>query len=77
MEPVISALSEKYQGKVSFIIVDVENQTDPSVDKLASQFKVQYIPTIILTNSQGQVVKEHVGAVSEEELRADIDKLIE
>lgn len=71
------ALSEKYQEKVAFVVIDVEKQDDPSVETLAKDFNVQYIPTIIFIDSRGQIVKQHVGAVSEEELTKEIDQLIE
>lgn len=76
MEPVISALAEKYQEELVFLVIDVEKHEDPSVSTLAKEFNVQYIPTIILIDSQGQTVKQHVGLLSEEELKIEIDQLI-
>jgi len=77
MEPVISALSEKYQEEMVFMIIDVEKYDDPSVRTLAKEFNIQYVPTIILVDSQGKMVKRHVGLVSEEELTKEIDQLLE
>jgi thioredoxin-related protein len=76
MEPVIQALSEKYQEEVAFLVIDVEKSDDPSVEKLARDFQVQYIPTIILIDHQGQVLKQHVGAVAKEELTEEIEQMI-
>ncbi|ATW25566.1 hypothetical protein DCMF_13085 [Candidatus Formimonas warabiya] len=75
MEPVISALSQKYQEEVRFIIVDVENQNDPTLEELFQIFDVTYIPVIYLIDKQGQIVKQHVGLVKQEVLEKEIKDL--
>lgn len=77
MEPVISALSKKYQGKVAFIVVDVEKQDDPSVETLIRKYGIRYIPAIILIDHQGQIVEQQEGAVAQEVLTKQLDQLIQ
>lgn len=72
----IAALSEKFKKEVTFLLVDVGKDDDPSVVTLAKEFEIQYIPTIIFIDSKGQFVKKQVGPISEQELTKEIEQLI-
>jgi len=56
--PAVKQVSEKYEGKLSVVKVDVDQNSD-----LASQFGVASIPTLLLFKG-GEVVDQKVGAVS-------------
>lgn len=76
MEPVIQALSKKYQEEMTFLIIDVGKQGDPSVRGLGQKFQVQSIPAMILIDKKGQVVNKYAGVVGEEALTKDIEEII-
>ena len=64
--PLIEELSQKYEGKVSFAKINVEDNP-----KTSSQFKVFSIPNLILFKG-GKVFAQLVGRTS----RKDIESLI-
>jgi thioredoxin-like negative regulator of GroEL len=63
-------LSEKYNGKVDVVKVDVDVQK-----ALAFQFDVMSIPTVILMKN-GKVIDKSVGAKSITFYQAMIDKML-
>ncbi|MCH3908681.1 MAG: thioredoxin [Sphaerochaeta sp.] len=56
--PAVAQMSEKYQGKLAVVKVDVDQNTD-----LASQYGVASIPTLMIFKG-GEIVDQKVGAVS-------------
>lgn len=67
MLPVVEELSKKYEGKVTFLKMNVdENPTVPQ------QFNVMSIPTFILFKG-GQAVDTFIGVKSAEEVSAKLD----
>jgi thioredoxin 1 len=70
VEPILKKLSDKYQGKVKFCRMNVdENQKTPS------QYRVMSIPNMLFIKS-GKVVDTAVGALPENALQAKVDGLI-
>ena len=70
VEPILKKLSDKYQGKVKFCRMNVdENQKTPS------QYRVMSIPNMLFMKS-GKVVDTAVGALPENALQAKVDGLI-
>ncbi len=70
VEPILKKLSDKYQGKVKFCRMNVdENQKTPS------QYRVMSIPNMLFIKS-GKVVDTAVGALSENALQGKVDALI-
>lgn len=68
--PILEKLAADYQGRLTVAKLNVdENQ------KMASQYGVRSIPNLIFFKG-GQVVQQVVGARSEAELKAIIDKLV-
>lgn len=55
--PIIDELAEEYKDKIKVVKVDVD-----SAGKIAQQYSVSSIPTLILMN-KGEVVKQQVGAL--------------
>ena len=70
VEPILKKLSDKYQGKVKFCRMNVdENQKTPS------QYRVMSIPNMLFIKN-GKVFDTVVGAASEGALQAKVDSLI-
>ena len=55
LAPVVEAVSEEYEGKVSFYNVDVDECPD-----LAAEYRVQSVPNLVLMK-KGQFVDQSIG----------------
>jgi len=73
MAPVVDRLSSEYEGAVEFKLLNVE--TDEGASSIASQFRVQYVPTFVFVDSNGNVTDTIVGETTEAELKAALDAL--
>jgi len=71
VSPVVEELSNEYDGKVSFVKVNVDE-----ANELASKYNVFSIPTLALFN-KGEIVAQQVGAASKESYKNMIDKALE
>ena len=71
VSPVVEELSTEYDGKVSFVKVNVDE-----VNELASKYNVFSIPTLALFN-KGEILAQQVGAASKESYKNMIDKALE
>jgi len=70
VEPILKKLSDKYQGKVKFCRMNVdENQKTPS------QYRVMSIPNMLFIKS-GKVIDTAVGAMPEATLQNKVDALL-
>ena len=69
--PVVEELAGDYEGKVSFVKVNVDQ-----AGELASKYNVFSIPTLILLH-KGEVIAQQVGAGSKEAFQNMIDRAIE
>ena len=70
LSPTVEALAEKYEGKVEFGSVNVDEE-----DALASAFGIQVIPTLFFLK-KGEVVNKTVGVRSASELEGIIESLL-
>jgi thioredoxin 1 len=68
--PVVEELAGKYQGKVTFGKLNVDDY--PS---LAAQYQIMNIPTLLLFKA-GQEVDRIVGVVPKEELTRRIERVL-
>ena len=66
LSPTLESLEKKYEGQVSFLRIDVDEQPE-----LAQAFQVESIPTLFFITPAG-VVDASIGLVSKEELEAQI-----
>lgn len=73
MKPVVDRLKKKYEGKVEFVLYDVDKSAEGS--KLMQQFNAQYVPTFEFVNRDGTVSQQKVGETSEADLIAALDAL--
>jgi thioredoxin 1 len=70
VEPILKKLSDKYQGKVKFCRMNVdENQKTPS------QYRVMSIPNMLFIKN-GKVIDTAVGAMPESALQSKVDALL-
>jgi thioredoxin 1 len=71
VEPILKKMAEKYQGKVKFCRMNVdENQKTPS------QYRVMSIPNILFMKN-GKVIDTVVGAVPEAVLQPKVEALLQ
>lgn len=73
MKEYFEELEPEYQGRVSFIIIDVGNEENW---ELARQFGVQYIPATYMFNQSAELTYEQAGIISKAELREGLDRLV-
>lgn len=71
LSPTVEKLAKEYTGKVAIKKVNVDDNKD-----LAAAFQVRSIPTLIYI-SEGETVGRSTGAVPENELKIQLNKLIE
>lgn len=70
LAPVIESLAGKYDGKIKFCRVNVDDNP-----QTAAKYKVMSIPTVMFFKG-GEVVGTVVGAVSEQALEPKLDALL-
>jgi len=71
MSPIIDELDEKFNGKIKFGKVNVEDN-----QKIAQKYEVSSIPNMILLK-EGKVIDRFVGAMSAEELEEKLNNYLE
>lgn len=64
------ALKEKYEGKVEFVVADVNS---PEGNSLAGQFSVDLIPAIFIIDGKGNLVRSEVGEQPQAKLESYLD----
>lgn len=70
MAPLVSALAEKYEGRLKVGKCNIDENAD-----LAGKYKIMSIPTMKVFEN-GEVKTTIVGAMSQEELEAEITKVL-
>ncbi|MCS7165038.1 MAG: thioredoxin [Candidatus Calescibacterium sp.] len=68
LEPIFEEVSKEYQGRVKFVKVNTDDNTD-----IAQRFFITGIPTLILFK-QGKPVNSIIGFVSKKELTRFIEE---
>ncbi len=74
MERVFQWLKPKFEGKVAFININVN---DPADQALCAQYQIQYIPTTYFLNSKGESTFNYVGVINQEEMNTKLKALLE
>jgi thioredoxin-like negative regulator of GroEL len=69
----INAVKPEYEGKVTFIIVDVYDQKE---NNLTAQYGIKTIPTTFFLGKDGGIVNKQVGVLSPEQLKQQLDRLL-
>lgn len=70
MEPVIEAVSEKYEEKMKFGKCNIDNDSE-----LALKYRIMSIPAILIFKGE-EVIKQSIGAISQAELESIIEEAI-
>lgn len=70
LTPILEKLEQKYQGRVDFMRIDVDEQPE-----LAQAFQVESIPTLFFITPAG-VVDASIGLQSEGDLEAQIQSML-
>lgn len=73
MAPIVNGLIEEYEGKVAIRVYNVESAGE-GLD-LANEYGVQYVPSFVFVDSEGEYVDMIIGEVSEEQLKDALDAL--
>ena len=69
--PILDALADEYDGKISFVKVDVDQNP-----KTAARYSIMSIPTLLIFKN-GEPVSHIVGLKSKEELKRSLDAVLE
>ncbi len=70
MEPIIKEIINDYKGKATVLEIDIDSQK-----RLATDFMVQSIPTLILFKD-GQEIKRMVGIQSKSAIERNLNKVL-
>jgi thioredoxin-like negative regulator of GroEL len=73
MAPVVDRLTEEYKGDVEIRALNVED--DEEAARMASGFRVQYVPTFVLVDADGTAVNTLGGELDEGDLRDALDAI--
>ncbi|MDD2619463.1 MAG: thioredoxin family protein [Syntrophomonadaceae bacterium] len=73
MKKVFDQLQLEYQGKVRFIAIDVD---EPDNQELAEEWKIQYIPSTFILNSEGKLSYKNIGLFPVEDLKKELDRVV-
>lgn len=71
MNPVYKKVAERFDGKVKFFKVNIDNIQD-----LPQEYFVQGVPTFLFLDSKGNEIDREVGAMSEDTLATKVDALL-
>ena len=70
LRPVLQKIRKDYTGKLEVLIIDVQNH-----QKLANEYQIQVIPTVIFFDAKGKELFRRQGFMSEEKVREEIAKM--
>lgn len=69
---VAAEVTPGYEGRVAFVNLVL---TDERAQDLLRAYPIEYIPTSVFVDGQGQVVESFVGPLDEQQMRARLDSL--
>jgi thioredoxin 1 len=70
LRPVLQKIRKDYTGKLEVLIIDIRNN-----QKLASDYQIQVIPTVVFFDPAGKAVFRHQGFMSEEKVKEQLAKM--
>ena len=73
IEKAIKEVEPEYTGRVSFIIVDVYDESEYD---LCMQYNIQTIPTTVFLDTTGQITEGYVGVIDAASMRQMLDRLV-
>ncbi|MHB1136150.1 MAG: thioredoxin family protein [Coriobacteriia bacterium] len=73
MAPIVNGLKPQYEGKVAIRMYNVES-SDAGME-LAEEYGIQFVPSFVFVDGNGEYVNTIIGEISESGLKAELDKL--
>ena len=73
LAPIFEKLKTTYAGKADFQSLDVDK---PNGKTMADKFGVDSVPAILIFSTNGKLAYQHSGLLKEEELTAEINKVV-
>lgn len=73
MAPIVNGLIDEYEGRVAIRTYDVGVPGDGS--DLANKYGIQYVPSFVFVDGNGEYVDMIIGETSEQTLRDALDDL--
>lgn len=70
LRPVLQTIRKGYTGKLEVLIIDIRNN-----QKLASEYQIQVIPTVVFFDPAGKEVFRHQGFMREEKVKEQLAKM--
>lgn len=70
LRPVLQKVRKDFTGKLEVLIIDIRNN-----EKLASDYQIRIIPTVVFFDPAGKEVFRHQGFMSEEKVKEQLAKL--
>ncbi len=73
MAPIVDGLTDEYEDRVAVRKYNVAESAKGAA--LAEEFGVQFVPTFVFVDSEGELVDMLIGEVAESALRAALDDI--
>jgi thioredoxin-like negative regulator of GroEL len=70
-------LWKKYQGRVNFVIVDLDRERSAAQDELITKFYRGYIPHVVVFDSTGKPLYNDAGEIEESRISAILDRALQ
>jgi hypothetical protein len=70
------ALYEKYQGRVNFVVVDLDRTHSPAQEELVKKYYKGFIPHVVVLDAKGNAVYNQAGEVEEQTISDILDKAL-
>jgi|GEM_PF-846809 len=74
MQKLFDQLEPEFKGKIRFIAIDVNEKNNQDIIKT---WKIRYIPTTFILDGKGQISYQNVGVIPVENLKAELNKVVE
>jgi len=70
LRPVLQKVKNDYKGKLEVLIIDIRNN-----EKLANEYRIQIIPTVVFFDAAGKEIFRHQGFMTEEKIKEQLSKM--
>ena len=74
MRPVVDGLYETYGEEVHFAVLDANEGGE--IGAVTAEFRINAVPTFVFVDENGEEVGRTIGTATEEQLAAEIEKLL-
>ncbi len=70
-------LYQKYQGRVNFVVIDLDVKLSAAQQLLVQRYYTGYIPQVVVLDKQGQPLFNASGEVASEQISALLDRALQ